>query len=407
MTSASTVGKRIQRLRVANGWSQAEFALACGIATGAISMIENGRQAADSNALKAMAKRLGCTPDYLTRPQRDLVASRPWLRAYADASKRAVDRYVADTEAAVEAIEFMGLKSLPEIIPVFGEDLNDEDAIEDFAEQVREAAKLHPGDVVGNSMRAAERLGCVVLPMDDELGRHMGMSLRVNGFPVIRVSRPIAAAVDADGGQIAMPSGDRQRFTVAHELGHLSLHTACPPPATADEGTRYERQAHRFAGAFLAPAEPLLEDLKNLGDRVTLTTLQGLKERWGVAIKMLVVRLRQLDRIDDAQARSLYKQISARKWNKVEPVSVGHEEAIWFERALSRAYKRQAISTLELASAHNGLSRQYHERWIDWSVRPFERSDDPVTVVNFVPTSQRRSTGRTGRSASIHKLRRN
>ena len=47
-----------------------------------------------------------------------------------------------------------------------------------------------------------------------------------------------------------------------------------------------------------------------MGGRVTLTTLSKLKAKWGVAIKAMVVRLRQLHRIDADQARSLYKQIS-------------------------------------------------------------------------------------------------
>lgn len=84
-----------------------------------------------------------------------------------------------------------------------------------------------------------------------------------------------------------------------------------------------------LAGAFLAPADPLLADLDQLGGRVTLTTVAELKKTWGVSIKMLVVRFRQLGRTDDQHARSLYKQISARKWNKAEPVAVGHEHAIW------------------------------------------------------------------------------
>lgn len=403
MTSATTVGKRIQRLRVANGWSQADFATACGIATGTLSMVENGRQAADLDMLDAMAPVLGCTTAYLTRVQRDMVGTQPWLRAYADASKRAVDRYVADSETAVEAIEHLGLKSLPDVIPTFDGDLNDDHAIEQYAGYVREAARLTEGDVVGNAMRAAERLGCVILPMDDELGRHMGMSMRINALPVIRVSRPYAAELGPDGTPLVLPSGDRQRFTVAHEIGHLGLHAACAPPTTADEGTRYERQAHRFAGAFLTPAEPLLQDLRELGGRVTLTTLQGLKARWGVAIKMLVVRLRQLDHIEEDQARSLYKQISARRWNKAEPIAVDHERAIWLQKSFSRVIGDSV--DLAALTPRDGLSSNYHHQWIDWSTR--QTPDDPTGSVVQLPTRPRTTRPKnSGQFGRVHQLRR-
>ena len=42
-------------------------------------------------------------------------------------------------------------------------------------------------------------------------------------------------------------SGERQRFTLTHELGHLVL--------TVDDKVDSEKAAHRFAGAFLMPAD--------------------------------------------------------------------------------------------------------------------------------------------------------
>lgn len=405
MTTAVSIGRRVQRLRLASGLSQADLAGHTGIATGAVSMIENGRHFPDHAALVAIARLLACSLDYLHEPDDDVVSSRPWLRAYADAPKRAVDRYVADTELAVQVFRALQLKTLPDISPSFGGDANDDEQIEDFADAVRRAAHIPDGAVVGNTVRAAERLGCVVLPMDDELGRHLGMSLRVDAFPVIRVARPRIN----DVGDV-VPPGDRQRFTVAHELGHLSLHAASPAPASADEGSLVERQAHRFAGAFLAPAEPLLADLDELGGRVTLTTLKHLKQRWGVSIKMLVVRLRQLGMIDDHHARSLYKQISARGWNKNEPVPVGHEDAIWLERSLAKSYAapaNPATHRFQAAAERAGLDTEYLDRWVDWTASPDRTGQGahPTSdVVTLTPKAanpgQRTTTGSVTHLAS-------
>lgn len=394
-TTPATIGKRVQRLRLASGLSQAELAERSRLPTGLISMIENGRQAADSSQLSAMAATIGCNPAYLTRTSPELVSSRPWLRAYADASKRAVDHYIADTLTAIEAVEFGNLRTLPETIPSFSGDPNDDSEIEEYALAVRAAAGFDEADVVGNSMRAAERLGCVLLPMDDELGRHMGLSMRVNGTPVIRVSRP---ALDEDGNP--KPPGDRQRFTVAHEIGHLGLHSNFPPPSTADEAARIERQAHRFAGAFLAPAEPLLEDLHAMGGRVTLTTLSKLKSHWGIAIKALVVRMQNLNEIDANHARSLYKQISARKWNQVEPVPVGNEDAIWLRKALEKTYIRnssQTMPAIELAAAHSGLDMDFFRRWTDWTTREASPESQKGEVVELRP--------RRGGSAELGRMK--
>lgn len=384
VTTPAEIGHRIQRLRIANGLSQAQLAEAAAFPTGAMSMAEHGRQGLDTDVMDRIAEALGCSADYLTRQHSQPTSTRPWLRAYADASKRAVDRYVADTETAIEAFDALRLKPIPETLPHFDDDANDEDAIEDFAGEVRQAAGLEDGDVVGNCIRRTERLGVIVLPMHDELGRHMGLSQRVDAAPVIRVSRP---RLSDDG--IVNPSGDRQRFTVAHELGHLALHATTPPPATADQARLVEQQAHRFAGAFLAPADPLIADLDRLGGRVTLTTLAELKKTWGVAIKMLVVRLRQLGRIDDQHARSLYKQISARKWNKTEPVTVGHEHAVWLTKALARTGHDSTS-----AAAALGLDARYLQTWQAWDLASPPDSDLPEGVTSISRIRNAETTGR-------------
>lgn len=371
----TTTGARIQRLRLVNGLSQADFADQVGIPNGVVSTVEHGRGRLEGPALDRAASVLGCTLEYLTRAD-EVVATRPWLRAYADASKRSVDQYVADTEIAISAFEDLRLPFYPESIPTFDDDLNNDDAIEALAADTRQAAGLSDADVVANCVRRAERLGVVVLPMDDELGRHLGLSLRVNTRPVVRVSRPVAM------GDNVSPSGDRQRFTVAHEIGHLALHALTPPPTTAAEARRIEQQANRFAGAFLTPADALLSDLENLGGRATLSTLSRLKETWGVSIKMLVVRLQQLHRIDDAHARSLYKQISARKWNITEPVHVGNEHAIWLERALRR---HGQTPTKDLKAA-TGLDEVYFERWQRWHM-----DDTQQLPAGIIPISRLRN----------------
>jgi Zn-dependent peptidase ImmA (M78 family)/transcriptional regulator with XRE-family HTH domain len=355
-------------LRLAANISQSELAQAL---TGRdessnklVSQIENGRHAIDDGLLATLADALRCTPDFLLRPRHDVVSTRPWLRAYADANARVVESVLADNLVVHEAVFALQLKQVPDQIPLFGGDPNDDDAIERFAEEVRAAADIQPGGVVGNAMRAADRLGCVVLPLASELGRHLGMSHRIDGTPFVRVSR-------SGAGDSAVP-GDRQRFTISHEIGHLGLHSHLPPPDTAVDARRIEREAHRFASAFLAPAEPLMEDWQRLGGRVTLSTLASLKSTWGIAIKALVVRFQQLRVIDADQATSLYKQISKRGWNKHEPVPTTNEQPIWLQRALDQRVKDQpeARNTTAGTARLMGVSEDMVAGWLDWTQVP-------------------------------------
>jgi hypothetical protein len=105
-----------------------------------------------------------------------------------------------------------------------------------------------------------------------------------------------------------------------------------------------------------------------------------LKERWGVAIKAMVVRLQQLHRIDMEQARSLYKQISARGWNKHEPRHVGNERAIWLTKALAQRFPGD--DPIAQASDRAGICRSYFDAWTSW-----EPSTD-ATIIQFAPRSK-------------------
>lgn len=358
---------RVQQLRSARGMTQAELADALDLPASALSRVLNGQLPLDEGDAQRLAATLDCSTHILVQPPADVLHTRPWLRAYADAPKKTVDQYIADTLLALESFNSLRLKRLPERLPVFTGDLSDDSEIDDFAGEVRQAADVPSDGAVPNVTRAAERLGCLVLPMDNELGKHLGMSMFVDGCPVIRVSRPLG-----DGG---IP-GDRQRFTVAHELGHVSLHAACRPPQTTDEAKAVEKQAHRFAGAFLMPGESFLEDLDKAGGRVTLATLSRLKERWGVSVKAMVVRLQQLHRIDADQARSLYKQISARGWNKTEPIEVGNERAIWLTKEMERRFPGE--DPIDHATDRTGLQRSYFANWIGWE------PSHGATVIPFV-----------------------
>lgn len=347
---------RIHRLRTARGLTQAELAESIDVPASVFSRMLTGSLAVDDEAANRLAVELDCAPALLRRGTNDVLFTRPWLRAYADAPKKTVDQNVADAVLALEAFESLRLKRIPEHLPLFAGDPNNDEDIDEFAAQVRDVAEVDSPVAVPNVTRAAERLGCVVLPMDHELGKHLGMSMHVDGVPVLRASRP-----SSDGG---IP-GDRQRFTIAHELGHLTMHSTCPPPETTEQARVIEKQAHRFAGAFLLPGDAFLDDLEVRGQgRVTLATLAQMKEHWGVAIKAMVVRLQNLHRIDADQARSLYKQISARSWNKAEPVEVLNERAIWLEKALAKRFPDgDAIASAAVVSE---LGRSYFDSWLRW-----------------------------------------
>jgi Zn-dependent peptidase ImmA (M78 family) len=134
--------------------------------------------------------------------------------------------------------------------------------------------------------------------------------------------------------------GDRIRFNVAHELGHLALH---PPGRT---GRDVEAEADAFAAELLTPLHAMSSAMPK---NPTLSSLAMLKTQWGVSVKSLVRRARELDVIDRDRAVGLYKQISARGWNKQEPGHVPQEKPRAFRKLAEISYG-QSFSAQKLAS---------------------------------------------------------
>lgn len=112
----------------------------------------------------------------------------------------------------------------------------------------------------------------------------------------------------------------RSRFDLAHEVAHHLLHNQ----ATQEDldnvqiYERMEKQAHRFASAFLLPAEPLLQDATSLD----MDALLLLKQKWGVSIAAIIHRLLDLEVIDHDTFVRLRKTLVRRKWNRREPLDL-------------------------------------------------------------------------------------
>ena len=105
----------------------------------------------------------------------------------------------------------------------------------------------------------------------------------------------------------------RQRFDVAHELGHLVMHGDAEPGGRIVEG-----QAHRFAAELLMPDDQIRDLLPAKAD---WRVLGRLKEMWGVSMQALLFRSRQLGVMSDGTYRNAMTTVSARGWRRREPGS--------------------------------------------------------------------------------------
>ncbi len=167
---------------------------------------------------------------------------------------------------------------------------------EDVARAVRANWQL-PRGPIPNMTQIIEDAGGIVIPCDFRTQLLDAVSRWYPGLPPLFFTN------------IDFP-GDRLRFTLAHELGHLILHNV-PNPEMEDE-------ANRFAAEFLMPAQDIRPSLHEL----TLEKLATLKRYWKVAMSALLYRAQELGTISQRQAKRLWVQMGKAGYRTREPVEL-------------------------------------------------------------------------------------
>ncbi len=296
----NNVGQMLLTGRLALGLTQEELAERTGITQAALSRYEGGAREPDEQTIAALAEVLGVTPSLLERGGRLHGA----IAAGAHMRRRRTAR-VGDWRR-VEAQVMMMLAHCEKLLDVVHMRAQSEvpsfDCLDteprDAARTVRMRWRMPLGPV--NGLTAwLEAAGIFVFERD--LGpdvRVDGMSIMDDGVFVILVNS-------------SSPT-DRKRWTLAHELGHLVLHTLDVPPEA-----EVEREADAFAAEFLMPADEIGPELR----RLRTSQLLDLKLEWGVSMAAIVERAHGLGSFDDGERRSFYKMMSARGMRRVEPGS--------------------------------------------------------------------------------------
>jgi len=131
--------------------------------------------------------------------------------------------------------------------------------------------------------------------------------------------------------------GDRQRFSLAHELGHLMLETG--------NGLDPEKAANRFAGAFLVPKAAVKFELRDRRKTLGDYELHMLKEKYGLSMQDWISRARDLGFISEESAIALFRRFRAKGWNMKEPgETYPFEKPIRFARLVMGALAEGIIS---------------------------------------------------------------
>ena len=333
------IGQRLKLARSAAGLSLRGLEQRMGyrVTAQAIGKYERDESMPSSGVLIALADALSVSVDYLVG-DREMVLEAVEFRKKKITSKREEAQVEAKVLHLLERYlmveEFLGLPSVewdkPREVPypVIGDPSE--------ADRAAHSLRLYWGlgfDPIPNLVELLEDRGIKVFAV--ALGRIDGLMARVR-----RVGRSAVPVLVVNGDDW----GERQRLTMAHELGHLVLEVA----VKVDE----EKVAYRFAGAFLMPAEVLWAAIGKHRTSIGWGELFELKELFGVSVQALTYRCKELGIFSDALFRRLFQEFSRLGWRKPpyrEPKAMACEEPRRFERLCFRALAEGAISEAKAA----------------------------------------------------------
>lgn len=318
--------------RTLRGLTQRELAEATSIDQALISKYENGRPIPDGDLI-TVAKALRLPENFFFRQMvlhAPNGASMMMFRRRQTATEKTqeqvlmeINRLGDNIRVLLESVDVQGMSSLPFHEPT-SESL---DEIEDIAERVRLELRVAPGPIPSMT-RILESVGVVILqrplpPKVDALVDSLPGSA-----PIMLLSNELL--------------GGRQRFTEAHELGHLVMHNALSFSYEA-----LEAQANRFASAFLMPKREIKAKLRDL----TMERLTALSAEWRVSVQALVRRGLDLDVLNYRQYRTWNETLGKSGYRTAEPIAIPTEKPTLLKLLIQTHLNELRYPVNELADA--------------------------------------------------------
>jgi len=344
----AVVGRRIKIARMAAGMSQRELARRIGVSNTAIHKYEKGADMPGSDIFVHMSEVLGVRMDYFFRPPASLDITRPSYRKKKSLSRKGemalmakvqdwLERYMAVEELFPEEAAYQF--SLPKDMD---RDVLSFEQVENVALRLRNQwnVGLSP---LGNLAELLEERGIKVgvIDADDQFD---ALILMANNAPVMVI-------------RSGLP-GDRQRFSMAHELGHLVMSIG----AELNE----EKAANRFAGAFLVPRPVVYQELGEKRRWLDFKELSLLKQKYGMSMAAWIFRAKDLGIIPQRVAQKLFAEMKRRQWWGREPgAQLPGELPQRMERLIARAVAEGMITNSRAAELLGVSLTRFRALWYE------------------------------------------
>lgn len=327
--------------RESRGMTQADLANETGLAQGTVSKIENGLLDLTEDSLEAVSSALRYPRTFFLQEDRVYGAATPCLHHRRRKSMSAIK--LRQVHAVINVMRMQTSRLLRDVevestVRFQHMDPDEYGSVEEIAQLVRASWRLPMGPI-RSVTQAIEGGGGIVIASSFGTDKLDAISQWEPPQP------PLFFVSDR-------APGDRLRFNLAHELGHIVMHDMPTP--------EQEAEADRFAAEFLMPAREIEPDLHG----VTLPKLANLKRYWGVSMAALIMRARDVGTITDRQKRSLFMRLSQLGYRKREPVEISREQPALLRQVIDFHRTEHGYSIGELSRVANLSEPEFREVYL-------------------------------------------
>lgn len=317
---------RLTVARKRRGLTKADLCASSGVNVRLLSNYESGRHSPRPENVERLAIALRFQPSFFSRPPIRIAEPRAL-------TFRALTSMTAAQRDAVSSVPALAKEFDDALRAKFK--LPESDIPTQLGSSPAEAADLvrrewglaeHP---IGNMIAHLEARGARVVALPP-VGREVdGVSTWIDGVPFVAL-------------ETADHAPERIRWSAAHELGHLVLHSHNDELARKDEV-----DADQFAANLLMPAEPFLESLPA---HINLESALDLKRVWGVPALAAIRRANDLKRIARWQYEMLMVEAVTRGWRRNEPEPTTSMLSVVFAK-ITAALRSESSSLYDVAES--------------------------------------------------------
>jgi Zn-dependent peptidase ImmA (M78 family) len=279
--------------REAKGFTQKDLAGLVGCRQSRLSKIESGELVPQEVEIQKFVKVLEQSWDFFFRHSAKMSASVSFYRKTQTLPLKMLRQCNAKMNLRRLEIELqvghrkLGKRGLAQLPP------EDNGGARVVAQKLRQDWGLKPG-AVQHLTKLVEDAGCIVEDYSFPSAKLDGISIHTSQrTPIIFLNRDFPKS--------------RRRLSLAHELGHLVMHT--------NPHEHVEDEAWDFAAEFLMPAA----EIEKQFDSLNLDKLGQLKSEWGVSMQAILQRARKLGKISESYHRFLWIQIAKCGYRFNEP----------------------------------------------------------------------------------------